>query len=253
MILGVKQPDVSRLLPGKTYLFFAHVIKGQQENRALLDKILELGIRLFDYECIREAGAKGSPRLVAFGKFAGYAGMINTFQALGQKLLAHGYSTPFLNISSAYMYRDLDAAEQAVAAVGRDIAAGALDRLGFPLVFTFTGNGNVSRGAQVRRRSLALALSSLLAAPLRVPSAAQEIFQLLPHCMVQPRDLPAARARAGPHRVVYGCVARDDSMVRRRGAAAAAGFDVEHYRAEPHLYDAVFHETIAPHTTVTAD
>ena len=169
MILGVKQPDVSRLLPGKTYLFFAHVIKGQQENRALLDKILELGIRLFDYECIREAGAKGSPRLVAFGKFAGYAGMINTFQALGQKLLAHGYSTPFLNISSAYMYRDLDAAEQAVAAVGRDIAAGALDRLGFPLVFTFTGNGNVSRGAQVRRRSLALALSSLLAAPLRVP------------------------------------------------------------------------------------
>ena len=145
----MKQPDIARLLPGKTYMFFAHVIKGQQENRALLNRVLELGIRLFDYECIRETGGRTSPRLVAFGKFAGFAGMVNTFQALGQKLLAHGYSTPFLNVSSAYMYRDLHAAEQAVAAVGRDIAAGALDRLDFPLVFTFTGNGNVSRGAQV--------------------------------------------------------------------------------------------------------
>jgi alpha-aminoadipic semialdehyde synthase len=148
VILGVKQPDISKLLPNKSYMFFAHVIKGQQENRALLNKILELGIRLFDYECIRETGGRTAPRLVAFGKFAGFAGMVNTFQALGQKLLAHGYSTPFLNISSTYMYRDLHAAEQAVAAVGRDIAGGALDRLDFPIVFTFTGNGNVSRGAQ---------------------------------------------------------------------------------------------------------
>ena len=70
--------------------------------------------------------------------------------------------------------------------------------------------------------------------------------------MVAPRDLPALRAERGPHRVVYGCVARDDSMVRRRGAAAAgdAAFDVAHYRAEPHLYDPVFHETVAPYTTV---
>ena len=78
----------------------------------------------------------------------------------------------------------------------------------------------------------------------------QEIFRLLPHRMVAPGDLPALRAAPGPHRVVYGCIARDDCMVRRRGAAAGGAFDVAHYRAEPHLYDPVFHETVAPHTTV---
>ena len=46
--------------------------------------------RFFDYECITAQGKSDQPRLVAFGKFAGMAGMIDGFQGLGLKLLAEG-------------------------------------------------------------------------------------------------------------------------------------------------------------------
>ena len=55
--------------------------------------ILIKNIRLIDYEAI--TNNKGV-RLVRFGKFAGYAGIIDTFHALGDRLLALGHSTPFL-------------------------------------------------------------------------------------------------------------------------------------------------------------
>jgi alpha-aminoadipic semialdehyde synthase len=35
-------------------------------------------------------------RLVRFGKFAGFAGMIDMLRVLGERLLALGFSTPFL-------------------------------------------------------------------------------------------------------------------------------------------------------------
>ena len=50
-------------------------------------------IRLIDYEKICDA--KGT-RLVRFGKFAGFAGMIDMLRILGERLLVLGYSTPFL-------------------------------------------------------------------------------------------------------------------------------------------------------------
>ena len=45
---------------------------------------------MFDYECITAEGKNDKPRLVAFGKFAGMAGMIDGLQGLGLKLLAEG-------------------------------------------------------------------------------------------------------------------------------------------------------------------
>ena len=44
------------------------------------------------------------PSLVAFGRFAGLAGMVDALQALGQNLLARGFNTPFLHSPAAYMY-----------------------------------------------------------------------------------------------------------------------------------------------------
>ena len=76
-ILGVKQVPAANLLPGRAYAFFSHTIKAQPENMALLDAVRSNHIRLFDYECITEGGVPGAPRAVAFGRFAGYAGMIN--------------------------------------------------------------------------------------------------------------------------------------------------------------------------------
>lgn len=59
----------------------------------LLDAILEKNIRLIDYE--RMIDEKGQ-RLVAFGKYAGVAGMINILHGLGLRLLALGHHTPFM-------------------------------------------------------------------------------------------------------------------------------------------------------------
>jgi hypothetical protein len=55
----------------------------------LLDKLLELNIRLVDFECIKEApiGDKASERLVAFGRYAGIAGAFDFLRGIGEFLL----------------------------------------------------------------------------------------------------------------------------------------------------------------------
>lgn len=93
VIFGVKQVPVDALIPGKTYCFFSHTIKAQESNMPLLDAVLEKNIRLIDYErIINEAGH----RQVAFGKYAGVAGVVNILHGLGLRLLALGHHTPFL-------------------------------------------------------------------------------------------------------------------------------------------------------------
>lgn len=59
----------------------------------LLDALLEKNIRLVDYECIVKGGLRGGQRLVAFGRFAGIAGTIDTMRGLGERMLALGYGT----------------------------------------------------------------------------------------------------------------------------------------------------------------
>ena len=76
---------VEDLLPERSYVFFSHVIKAQPENMELLDSILENNIRLFDYETITVDGSRNKPRLVAFGGFAGRAGMISALRGLGER------------------------------------------------------------------------------------------------------------------------------------------------------------------------
>lgn len=50
-------------------------------------------IRLIDYEkLVDELGH----RVVAFGKYAGVAGMVNILHGLGLRLLALGHHTPFM-------------------------------------------------------------------------------------------------------------------------------------------------------------
>ena len=44
-------------------------------------------------------------RVVAFGKFAGIAGMIDILNGLGLRMLALGHHTPFMHIGPAHNYR----------------------------------------------------------------------------------------------------------------------------------------------------
>jgi len=93
VIFGVKQVPEDQLIPNKTYCFFSHTIKAQESNMPLLDAILEKNIRLLDYEKLTDADGQ---RVVAFGKYAGVAGMVNILHGLGLRLLALGHHTPFM-------------------------------------------------------------------------------------------------------------------------------------------------------------
>ncbi|XP_058510934.1 alpha-aminoadipic semialdehyde synthase, mitochondrial isoform X2 [Ochotona princeps] len=99
LILGVKRPPEEKLIPRKTYAFFSHTIKAQEANMNLLDEILKQEIRLVDYE--KMVDHRGT-RVVAFGQWAGVAGMINILHGLGLRLLALGHHTPFMGAQEIF-------------------------------------------------------------------------------------------------------------------------------------------------------
>jgi alpha-aminoadipic semialdehyde synthase len=58
---------------------------------------------MIDYECIKEN--KPNPqRLVAFGRFAGIAGMFDFLRGVGEFFLQKSLQTPFIYLGSSYMY-----------------------------------------------------------------------------------------------------------------------------------------------------
>ncbi|CAJ1940610.1 unnamed protein product [Sphenostylis stenocarpa] len=228
LILGIKQPKLEMILPDRAYAFFSHTHKAQKENMPLLDKILAERASLFDYELI--VGDNGK-RLLAFGKFAGRVGMVDFLRGLGQRFLSLGYSTPFLSLGSSYMYPSLAAAKAAVISVGEEIATQGLPLGICPLVFVFTGTGNVCSGAQ-------------------------EIFKLLPHTFVDPSRLSdlhrmdTNQTRHASKRAfqVYGCVVTAQDMVEPKDPTKV--FDKADYYAHPEHYNPTFHEKIAPYASV---
>ncbi|GBG26799.1 Saccharopine dehydrogenase NAD+, L-lysine-forming [Hondaea fermentalgiana] len=225
-IFGVKQAPIDTLLKDKTYLFFSHTIKGQLENMELLDKILEKNIRLIDYECITKNGTAGAPRLVAFGQYAGMAGMIDAIRGVGQQLLHQGLSSPFLSVGSAYMYPSYETAKCAVRDAGRAFTQQRAqqvwpDRFD-PLVFLFTGRGNVNQGAR-------------------------QVFYHVPHRMVPPEDLERVLHEGKDLPPIIGCQVDLHHMVERR---TDGGFDRKEYYTAPEKYKSVFYERLARHANV---
>ncbi|MED6223756.1 hypothetical protein PIB30_077175 [Stylosanthes scabra] len=228
LILGIKQPKLEMILPDRAYAFFSHTHKAQKENMPLLDKILTERASLYDYELITGDSGK---RLLAFGNFAGRAGMIDFLRGLGQRFLSLGYSTPFLSLGSSYMYPSLAAAKAAVISIGEEIATKGLPLGICPLVFVFTGSGNVSSGAQ-------------------------EIFKLLPHTFVDPSKLSNLHEADADHlhhpskRVfqVYGCVVTAKDIVEPKDPTKV--FDKADYYAHPEHYNPIFHEKVAPYSSV---
>uniref|UniRef100_A0A8C3L0J6 Aminoadipate-semialdehyde synthase n=1 Tax=Chrysolophus pictus TaxID=9089 RepID=A0A8C3L0J6_CHRPC len=217
LIVGVKRPPEGKLIPKKNYAFFSHTIKAQEANMPLLDEILKQEVRLFDYE--KMVDHKGM-RVVAFGKWAGVAGMINILHGLGLRFLALGHHTPFMHIGMAHNYRNSSQAVQAVRDAGYEISLGLMPKSVGPLTFVFTGTGNVSKGAQ-------------------------EMFNALPCEFVEPHELKEV-SRSGDLRKVYGTVlSRHHHLVRKRDGL----YDPADYDKHPELYTSRFNTDIAPYTT----
>uniref|UniRef100_A0A6A7FUG5 Alpha-aminoadipic semialdehyde synthase n=1 Tax=Hirondellea gigas TaxID=1518452 RepID=A0A6A7FUG5_9CRUS len=218
VIMGVKQVPIDKLIPNKTYCFFSHTIKAQEANMPLLDALLEKNVRLMDYE--RMVDDEGN-RLVAFGKFAGLAGMINILHGIGIRLLALGHHTPFMHIGPAHNYRNTEMARQVIRDAGYEIALNMMPRSIGPLTFVFTGTGNVSQGAQ-------------------------DIFQDLPHEYVSIKALKKV-AEKGMTNKLYACeVSREDHLVNRE----TGRFDAPEYEEHPERYISTFSRNVAPYASV---
>ena len=103
IILAIKEVPPASISPGKIYAFFAHVVKGQSFNMPMLNRLLELGCTLVDYEKITD---EQNHRLIYFGRHAGYAGMVETLWCLGRRLADQGIQSPLCRIMHAYEYHN---------------------------------------------------------------------------------------------------------------------------------------------------
>ena len=98
ILMGVKEVDKKTLIPGKTYLFFAHVAKEQLHNREMFKTMAGKKIRLVDYEYL--ITDKGE-RIVAFGRWAGIVGAYNG-------LRVNGIKSNRFNLKPAHQCHDLE-------------------------------------------------------------------------------------------------------------------------------------------------
>jgi len=171
-----------------------------------------------------------APRLVAFGGFAGQAGMINGLRGLGLRLLSLGYSTPLVSVGPAHSYASYELACRALREVGAEIRANGLPAASSPMVVAICGRGSVSNGAADTLRALG--------------------DQTLE--WVKPSELPALsrlHGSEGPHQKrVYACMVGTEDMVEHTDSSKS--FQREHYLLNPDEYKPIFHERIAPHSTM---
>ncbi|MBU1101341.1 MAG: hypothetical protein KKA84_13145 [Bacteroidetes bacterium] len=144
-VFGVKEVPIDKILEDKVYMFFSHTIKGQDYNMPLLQKIIDSKSTLIDYEEIKDDDGK---RLVFFGKYAGFAGMIDTLHGIGKRWASFGIKNPFEEIKPAYLYKDLIEAQKKIREVAENIALNGLPAGMNGLVIGITGYGNVSQGVQ---------------------------------------------------------------------------------------------------------
>jgi len=127
ILMGVKEVDKRTFIPGKTYLFFAHVVKKQPHNKEMFKEMAERNLSLIDFEYLTDS--KGQ-RVVAFGRHAGIVGAYNGLRARGIK-------TNKFKLKPAYQCHDLD-----------EMWAGLrLIELKPGLKILVTGDGRVAHGA----------------------------------------------------------------------------------------------------------
>lgn len=219
VVLGIKEIPKGAFLPGQAYIFFAHVIKGQPFNMPMLQRMLDLGCTLIDYEKVTDDAGR---RLIFFGWHAGVAGMLETLWALGQRLAWQGIANPFTSLRRAYDYHDIAEAKEAVQQIGEAIRRDGLPATLAPLTIGVAGYGNVARGVW-------------------------EILDLLPVQRVQPGDLRDLAALRYSTNVIYATTFREEHLAAP--LAADAAFDLQHYYATPRAYRSNF-EQYLPHLSV---
>ncbi|MBN2279831.1 MAG: hypothetical protein JXQ65_04555 [Candidatus Marinimicrobia bacterium] len=207
MIIAVKEIPVDFFDNHKRYLFFSHTIKGQKENMKILSAILKKQATLMDYERIVDDHNR---RIVFFGKYAGIAGMIDSFYGFGKKLKLDGIESPFDRVKYALDYQDVATAKEELEIVGRDIQAG---KMPVPVIIGIAGYGNVSKGAQ-------------------------EIIDTLPCREMTPEVLLSIDKNTLDKTHIYKVVFKEIDMVVPKEAGHL--FSLEEYYHYPDQYESIF-------------
>ncbi|RLF57854.1 MAG: hypothetical protein DRN37_05805 [Thermoplasmata archaeon] len=214
IIMGIKEIPISELVPGKTYMFFSHTIKGQKHNMPMLTKLMELKCTLIDYEKIVDEQGR---RLIFFGWHAGIAGMVDALWTVGRRLEWEGVRNHFSSIMKAHEYGDLPNIREHISAIGRLIATYGIPYSLRPFVIGRAGAGNVSKGAQ-------------------------EILDLLPVKEVKPAELPSLSKRKDAGNVIYKVIFNEWDMVEP--IEPGHEFDLQDYYNNPQKYRSRFFDYI---------
>ncbi len=218
-IFAIKEIPIELLESKKTYVFFAHVIKGQKYNMPMLKKMMELGCTLIDYE--RIVNEKGF-RLIFFGKWAGLAGMTDTLAAFGKRLSYQGITNPFIDIQYTHKYKDHKVLIDIISQVGEKIKNGLPKEI-VPMVIGLAGYGNVSKGCQ-------------------------EILSYLPIQEITPEELHSFFEKKDfSDKVIYKVVFKEEHMVEP--VSPEHKFELYDYYDHPEKYRGKFH-TYVPHLTI---
>jgi len=211
VILGVKEIPVEKILDNKTYLFFSHTIKGQKDNMPLLQRIIDSGSTLIDYEKITDDQGR---RLIYFGPYAGDAGAIDILSLMGEHWADKGIDTPFAAVRRAHQYDSVEAARAHLTDIGQTIRRDGLPPQLCPFTVGILGYGNVSKGAQ-------------------------QIFDCLPTERVAAEDINEfVRQGRGDRHTVYVTVFKEQDLVRP--VDAGTGFDLQEYFDHPERYVGCF-------------
>lgn len=210
-IFAVKEIPKELFLEGKTYMFFAHVIKGQHHNLPMLKRMMELKCNLIDYERVV---TEKNQRLIFFGRFAGLAGIVETLHAYGQKLKLQGYSSLFEEIKQPYEYGILENAQEGLRRISENLKIIGFPKEVAPIVVGFTGYGHVSKGAQ-------------------------ELFDILPHITLSPDELirDYEKIKSDNHNL-YKVIFKEEDIVRRKNGQ----FNLQEYYDHPELYESKFED-----------
>lgn len=218
-IFGVKEVPPDLILEKKTYIFFAHVIKGQKHNMPMLKKLIEKKCTLIDYERIVD---KQNKRLVFFGYQAGQAGFMDGMWALGQRLDWEDIPNPFDRFRPAHTYLNLKEFEKDLEIVSEKIEEGGIPEDIAPVVVGITGYGHVSQGVQ-------------------------SLLNQLPVVEITPRELFNLKKNEFSRYKIYKVVFKEEDMVEPINPRKK--FELQDYYQNPQNYKSIFFNYL-PHITI---
>jgi alanine dehydrogenase len=218
VILGIKEMPIGFFEEDKVYIFFSHTIKGQSYNMPMLKDIIDRKATLIDYEKIIDDNGR---RLIFFGNWAGFAGISETLRLLGMRLESEGITpNPFGQLKPTVQYKGLTDLKDEFKTLGERIKDKGLPEELLPLVVGFAGYGNVSTGAQ-------------------------ELFDILPHKMIEPHELTTLPPEP---RFLYKCIFKEEHMVSPKDSSQT--FNLQDYYANgSEKYESMFEEHV-PFLTV---